>query len=236
MKRLKIICIPHAGGAASSYVSLKKLLDKYFDVYCIELPGRGKRFREKFCDSKDECIQDLYESTKKIIDDSPYVILGHSLGSWLAYDLCLKIESSNLPKPLHLFCSGNIAPPSYKKTKVTYTLDNEDFIKNVMKLGGIPDEVYKNDTLRDIFIPIIRADYKISDTYEREYPESKIKCNLTIFTGAHDKVTNKGIENWSSCTDKQCNFVKFEGGHFFIYEKPEAVAKAIFYNINYDAL
>lgn len=43
MKKVKLFCIPYAGGSASIYLRWKKYFKEQVEIYPIELAGRGKR-------------------------------------------------------------------------------------------------------------------------------------------------------------------------------------------------
>ncbi|MBC8063127.1 MAG: thioesterase [Clostridiaceae bacterium] len=98
-------------------------------------------------------------------------IYGHSMGSLLAYELYYKVSELNLRKPRHIFFSGYRAPSIIREKKNIHTLPNYDFMKKVMELGGTPDVIMNNQELLQVFLPILRSDFKILETYnykERE--------------------------------------------------------------------
>lgn len=47
MSKVRIFCIPYAGGSASIYNKWKKYVGSDFELILIELAGRGSRFNHK---------------------------------------------------------------------------------------------------------------------------------------------------------------------------------------------
>ncbi|MDR0268847.1 thioesterase domain-containing protein [Paenibacillus sp.] len=82
--------------------------------------------------------------------------------------------------------------------------------------------------LSSYFVPILRADYKIVENYNYTEKDKKIPCKMAIFYGADDQNTDENeLELWAEYTEKSCTLRRFPGGHFFINESAEEVAKAV---------
>ena len=156
-----LFCLPYAGGSETIYYKWKKHLHPSIQVVPIELKGRGKRFSEFFYESLEEAVDDIFENIKEKIVDDDFAIYGHSMGSLLAYELYYKIDELNFRKPKHIFFSGYKAPSIVREIENIYTLPNYDFMRKIMELGGTPEELMKNKELLQIFLPIIRSDFKI---------------------------------------------------------------------------
>ena len=45
MKKKNLFCIPYAGGSSIIYNSWHKFLDINFELFPVELAGRGKRYK-----------------------------------------------------------------------------------------------------------------------------------------------------------------------------------------------
>ncbi len=58
----------------------------------------------------------------------------------------------------------------------------------MIELGGTPEELSNNKELLDIFIPIIRNDFKILENYNYEKKEDKIECDVSILNGKQDSI------------------------------------------------
>ncbi len=209
-------CLPYAGGSEAIYYKWTKYLNPSIELSPIELKGRGKRYNEIFYETIDEAVEDILKNIKYRIIDNDYAIYGHSMGSLLAYELYYKIKKQKLRKPIHIFFSGYKAPNIIRKKENIYTLPDYDFIKKVIELGGTPEELSNNEELLDIFIPIIRNDFKILENYNYEKKEDKIECDVSILNGKQDSINLEEILAWEKHVGKGFKVYSFEGDHFFI--------------------
>lgn len=215
MKKIKLFCLPFAGGLSSIFYSWKNYLNKNIELFPCELAGRGKRFNEPYYQTFDIAIIDLLNVVKKEqIDKNPFMIFGHSLGGLLAFELACKIKELYDIEPIHLFISGT-NPPNKREDKILHNLPDKEFIEKILSLGGTPQETFNNKELRNYFLPILRADFKINETYQFISGKDSISCPITILNG-EDDIESEILLDWKKYTTHECNFYQFEGDHFFI--------------------
>lgn len=223
---IKLFCIPYAGGSAMCYLKWRKYLIQDIELRPLELSGRGYRIGSKLYDSFEEAVSDLLKIIERQITDEYYVILGHSLGALLAYELGQALCKDNYPTPLHMFFLGQIPPQHQKKLK-RYFLPDKKFIEEIVKFGGTPPEIFEDEELYSYFMPPLRADFKIHDTYCYK-PESKLNCDFSIITGNDDASVNKdNISGWKDLSAKCCKIYNVDGGHMFINENVAGVTDII---------
>ena len=215
--KARLFCIPYAGGSAAVFYMWKKYLHPDIELFPIELSGRGRRMRAPLYNNIGEAVDDIYETVKSYLDDAPYAIFGHSMGSCLAYELYHKISELNHQCAEHVFFSGRVSPCDDIEKENTYLLPDKDFIQQVFDLGGMSKEFLNNEILMNIFLPVLRADYKIIDTYEPIARMNRISCDISVLTGVRDRMTKSAdIKRWGAYTDNECFFYEFDEGHFFI--------------------
>lgn len=63
---------------------------------------------------------------------------------------------------------------------------DEQLLHAVMSYEGNTHEIIENRELLDLFLPIFRADYKISETHCHQEKKDKIACDITIINGYND--------------------------------------------------
>ncbi|WP_420574964.1 thioesterase II family protein [Kordia sp.] len=230
--KMQVFLLHFAGGNGYSYDFLKPYVQSHIEFIPLELPGRGKRFRENFINSKKEAILDYVSQIQTRRNKAiPYIIFGHSMGATLGLSVAFEMQKLN-DLPLKLVVSGNSGPgaPSVlgeKKKGKRYLMDDTDFKNELRELGGIPEEVLVNEELYTFFGPIMRSDFEILEK-DDIHIESKIKllCPVYAMMGAEeDQVVN--IENWKRYTIAQFDFEIFEGNHFFIHDHPKQVMSQI---------
>ena len=181
MSRIRLFCLPYAGSSAMFYYQWSKFLDKQIDLEPVELAGRGSRIDVPLYDSIYGAAQDVFRSIKDQIGDEPYAIFGHSMGSWIAFELYYELVRSGIQPPEHIFFSGNRAPHlNVKRNKLIYNLPENEFKNAILDMGGTPKEVFEDDTLKNIFVPLIRSDYKITEKYLYTARKSILACGVTI--------------------------------------------------------
>jgi surfactin synthase thioesterase subunit len=226
----KLFCIPYAGGSAAVYYSWKKHLPTSVEMVPIELAGRGNRLKEPFYESMKAAVGDVFSIIREEVgDNDEYAVLGHSMGSWIAFEVAQKIFSSpEIKKPCHLFFSGNYPPHYSLGTGTVHLLPEKDFQQEVMKIGGTPKIIFENEDLRKLFSPIIRADYKLLERYNGSANSSfPCDCDVTVLCGKDDNINERQALEWERYAGKRFSVCFFEGGHFFINEAPESVADCI---------
>lgn len=225
--KVKLFCIPHAGGSATVFNQWKRYLNPNIELCPIELSGRGARFGTGLYNTMEEAVEDVFSEIKKHSENIPYAILGHSMGSIITYEIYNRIQSIGYKLPVHIFISGRKAPHVENTKSMIHDLPDKEFIKEILDMGGTPLKVFQDKELMDIFLPIIRADYKIVEEYKYNKIQGKILCPMTIFNGKEDKIDIEHIEKWREYAGNGIDIINFEGGHFFIYEKIKEITKII---------
>ncbi|MBJ8054124.1 thioesterase [Bacillus cereus] len=227
MKKTKLFCFPHAGGSAFSYSKWKNYFNPHIEVVPIELAGRGYRIEESLYQSMEEAVNDVYNSIVKQLDNSPYILYGHSMGSLIAYELARKIQDSNNVLPEFLVLSGRNHPNS-KIKNIRHNLPDEQFKNEVIAMGGTSSKVFQSEELLEMFLPILRADFKIVETYIHDYNMKACDVDFLILNGKDDEFTTyEEVKKWVQYTNKMCTFHSFEGQHFFLHETIEEIVSII---------
>lgn len=230
--KINLFCFAYAGGSAAIYAKWGQFLHGSINLIPIELAGRGKRINEPFYNNIEEAIEDIYSKIETTIkNNEKYAFFGHSMGSLIAYRLVCKIIELGINNPIHVFFSGSNHPHMRNNSEILH-LSDEEFINRIIMLGGTPREVFEDKELRKIFLPILRADYKVIDTCESNTKAVKLSCNITVLTGTKDDlVTQEDLLNWKEYTYSMCNICQFEGDHFFINNYVEEIVRLINSNL-----
>lgn len=159
---ITLFCFPFAGGGASTYTSwIKKLKDK-ITVCPIQLPGREERIMEKPYTDMSELLRDLTDEIVIAIKGK-YALWGHSMGGKIAYELEKYLENKGYQAQC-IFASG-CRIPNIPEPNPIYHLKDEAFKRELERFGGTPKKVLENKELLDFFLPMLRADFTLADTY-----------------------------------------------------------------------
>ncbi|MBL6449598.1 thioesterase [Fulvivirga sp. 29W222] len=228
MSRLKLFAFPYAGGSSSIYNGLRPLLDDQIEFIPVELAGRGRRIGEDLYPDLNAAVDDLYKIVSPQIGFSQFAFFGHSMGSLLAHQLAKRLKEELGVSPSHIFFSGRGAlQMNIEKEKKYHQMSEQQFKDEVLLLGGTPPEFFQHPELLELFLPLLRNDFRIAETAPSIDGFNKEGVDITVFTGREDDHTEEQIAGWNDYTTGSCEIHTFEGGHFFIHQEMDAIARII---------
>ncbi|MGL4798882.1 MAG: thioesterase II family protein [Cellulosilyticaceae bacterium] len=226
MACMQLFCLPYAGGAATQLFAWQKILGDQVRVIPVELPGRGRRMGEALHTQFDDLLSEVASCVCSQLDGTPYAILGHSMGGMLAFELAKKLQREEKPVPEYLILSGTKLPSV--STEQYSTLSDDQFTQRIKALGGMSEEVLENEELMAFFLPIIRADFQVVETYSPKVLEEPLRCKVVLFQGDEDAYTKEdALSEWHKLVAEPLKIYTFSGGHFFINEKRSEVLETL---------
>jgi len=221
-----MFCFPFAGGGATIYHSWNNDILSDIELARVQLPGREARLREPLFNRLASLVDTLAGELIPWID-VPFAFYGHSMGALLAFELARELRRRHGLLPFHLFVSGYHAPQLTTSESPFSHLPNEEFIDRVRQYGGVPDLVSQNEEMMEIFLPILRADFEMTETYVYRQ-EAPLECPITAFGGLSDpKISFEKITAWSLHTSVRFSYHFFPGGHFFLHDSEPLVLKQV---------
>jgi surfactin synthase thioesterase subunit len=230
--KAKLFLLHFAGGNRYSYQFLAPLLAD-FDLTPLELPGRGRRAGEPLVRDFDIAAKDLLEQMRSTLrPEAPFLIYGHSMGAVLGLRLTAMLEKAGY-RPVCLIVSGNCGPGIDRHPPV-HSLEQEEFIQELLRLGGIPAEVFADAEIMEFFLPILRADFEIVDKSNFRPPDL-LNIPIHALMGTEDEHATM-ITNWQKYTRAAFSYLLLEGGHFFIHRHAKKIAEHIRAAYNQDIL
>jgi len=213
--KIRLFCFPFAGGGALAYRSWADELPPEIEVYAVLLPGRENRLRESPVFEMPPLIDALTDVLKPYMD-LPYAFFGHSLGALIGFELSRRLCISQHRVPDHLFVSGRQAPQISDTDPPLRYLPKQQFIQQLRRLNGTPEAVLEDEELIELFLPMLRADFTLLETYS--YVEDMpLPFSITAFGGRQDpKTTPEGLQDWEKQTSGDFSLHWFDGDHFFL--------------------
>lgn len=222
----RLFCFPYAGGAASIYRGWADKLPPDIEVYPVQLPGHGNRLGETPFKRIEPLVAAAADALAPYFEGS-FAFFGHSMGAIISFELARLLRREQRPTPAHLFISGRAAPHKIKKEYLTYNLPETEFIEELRRLKGTPQEVLDHPELMDMLSPILRADFEICETH-RPLPEPPLECPITAFAGLLDQdVSREQIEGWREYTNSSFTLRMFPGDHFFLHDSAPLMLQMI---------
>jgi medium-chain acyl-[acyl-carrier-protein] hydrolase len=159
--------------------------------------------------------------------DRPFAFFGHSMGALVSFELARHLHRTDQTEPAHLFLSGCQAPQLAHTRAVTYDLPESEFVEELRRLEGTPAEVLDNPELLQLMLPLLRADFAVSQTYN--YTEGlPLSCPLTIFGGLEDDaVTRETLSSWREHTTAAFSLRMLPGKHFFLHSSKDLLCEVV---------
>ena len=213
--RLRLFCFPYAGGAASAFCIWTGSLPREVEVCPIQFPGREGRLGEAPFSRLESLIEALVPAIRPYLD-RPYAFFGHSMGATIGFELAHQLCVQGNPGPLHLFVSGSRAPQVPSLDQPIHHLPDEEFIEKLRRFNGTPEAVLQNAELMWVFLPILRADLTLHETYVYTASEP-LACPVSAFGGLEDReVSHDDLNAWRELTRGEFILRMFPGDHFFL--------------------
>ncbi|GAA3301621.1 thioesterase [Dactylosporangium vinaceum] len=220
--RPRLLCFPHAGGAAAFYFPLAQHLAPRLAVSAVQYPGRHSRYREPLVDDIGVLADRICAALEADGDEEPYAFFGHSMGAVVAFEVARRLKT----EPVRLIVSGRRAPSRYRPGAV-HMRDDEGLVNELMKVGGTDPRFLADPELRAGILPIVRNDYRAVETYRSTDP-TPLTCPITALVGELDPQTSvDDAQAWVWHTTGGLNLRVFPGGHFYLNAWPEEVATEI---------
>jgi surfactin synthase thioesterase subunit len=208
---LRLICFPFAGGGATAFRTWPLGLPRDVEVLAYVPPGREGRTFEPLVDHAaglaDEAIDCLAPHL-----DAPHVLFGHSMGSIVAYEVAARTRSAGLRR---LVVAGHTLrrDPDHRPV---HALPDAEFVQEVRRLNGTPDDVLANEDIMPLLIPVLRSDIRVAETY-RPPDHAPLDCPISAYGGLADpSVSREDLEDWRGRTRAGFSARMLPGDHFFL--------------------
>lgn len=213
--QVRLFCFHYAGGGTLNFRNWADELFPRIEVYLIQLPGRERRLMESAFTRIEPLIQELKPAIIPYLKE-PFAFLGYSMGSLIAFELTRSLRRDSKVSPDHLFVCARRAPQIPATKKPIHKLSDPEFLQELRRLGGTPEEILANEELMAFLIPTLRADFAVLETYNY-YDELPLNCPITAFGGLEDTEANREeLAAWNLQTNADFNLHILPGDHFFL--------------------
>lgn len=214
-----IFVLSFAGGSSRSFSAWKDISS--FQLVYIDMPGKGTRENElllhHFSEMVDEGFAQIvdYLNSHKIAD---YCILGHSMGSYIAYQITKKMIKEKVKAPKCLFMSGSV-PPQFAEYQRIESIINDEclFLQYIVEFGLVTQKIAESHFFQKRYLPQIKSDYEAMLEY-RDNGDALDIPKVVFLNGKQDDLVNGHVEEWTKYFVKTPNYIWYEGSHFFILE------------------
>lgn len=220
--RMRLFCFHYAGATASIFRTWQDSLPGWLEVVAVQLPGRDYRFGEPLLEDAGPIAAELAQEIQPLLD-RPYVFFGHSMGALIAFDLAHELRRRGSRQPELFIASGRNAPKFLWRDAGIQALSDDVFIATVRDYNGTPEALLNEPSMRDLWLPRLRADLTISATYKYAQP-APLDCPLLVLHGTNDGlISDEGLRGWLTETRGPVRYVCYPGNHFFLHSDEQIV-------------
>ncbi|WP_338700465.1 alpha/beta fold hydrolase [Streptomyces sp. Q6] len=209
------VLAPFGGGSAYAVGDwLSDLRAPGERVLALQYPGRGPRSAEPHAT---DLMALARTAAEEIADhtEGPLVLVGHSLGAVLGYEIAHRLEL--LGKDVELVAVSAARPPDLQRLDpaVVLSMTRGDWIEELATGGNAGLGASPLADVADLAIPVLRADYLLLARY-RPGPPRPLDCPLLALGGTADPwVERPHLDAWRSWTTGPFAAAVLPGDHFY---------------------
>lgn len=223
--RHSVICFPYAGAGPLAFRDWPQAFGAETEVLAVRLPGREIRLDEP-------CLEDMAAVLPPLVAElTPWmarrpVLFGHSLGAAVAHAAADALTAAGTP-PRALVVSGRRAPHLPPRQPVPLPPGDDWLGRRLARLGGTPAEVLADAELMAMLLPILRADFALSERYQPQGP-APLPLPVLALTGEDDaEVAVAEVAAWQRVAGAGFTLRVLPGGHFFLNAHKRMIAEMI---------
>jgi surfactin synthase thioesterase subunit len=222
---VRLLCLPHAGGAADFYHPWSRVLHGRIQVLSVQYPGRRDRWREPVMDDVREVADAITAELLLDSDRRPVVLFGHSMGATVAFEVARRMEQAG-STPEVLVVSGR-QPPTVPARTFFHRLDDNRLIAELDRLNDGDSGLSGFPELQQMVLPVVRSDLRMIETYQF-VPGPELRSPIAAIIGSTDPlVTPEEMRGWAQMSTGGFAMSTLLGGHFYLSDGEGEVAARV---------
>lgn len=209
--RLRLVCFPHAGAPGMFFSPWTHALPAHVELVTVRYLPRAPE--ERLTDLAARVAREL-----TALPVRPSALFGHSMGAVVAYETARNWDAEGPGRPaLPLFVSGSPSPGDHRADDL-HLRSEDELVVVLRRLGGTAAEILDDPELRATWLPDIRRDFRLLDTYR--YTEGPpLNRPVIAMTGRDDpEAPLDSVRRWRAYTGSSFELCTFPGGHFYLVE------------------
>ena len=214
--RLRLVCVPYAGGGASVFRDLPDLLPPSIEVLTLQLPGREDRSGEDPPNDVHRLAKACAVALRPYLG-TPFAFYGHCAGALLANEVAHEVGRRFGTWPTRLVAGAQPAPGlPVAGRRTLHQLPDDGLLDVVAERGGLVDALFRRPELVDMFLRLLRSDFTLWETYRYE-SLGLLPCPVTTVRGRDDDLVDAGqTAQWAKHTSGGWTELEVDGGHYFV--------------------
>ncbi|MEU7010152.1 alpha/beta fold hydrolase [Streptomyces sp. NPDC046332] len=215
----RLVCFPHSGGSATTFRDWSSAVPGDCELLAVQYPGHADRIAEEPASSVAEIAAHVVTELLDL-DPVPCALFGHSLGALVAYETARGLQDRARPVR-NLFVSGAPAP-GRAGGGTTHLATDDDLWSGLRDLGGIDPVVAEDAELRELLLPVVRADITLNETYRADPQAEPLDCWIRCYRTTEDPlVDGERLAAWAEVGTGRFSARTWPGGHFGLVADPD---------------
>lgn len=229
----RLFLFPFAGGSAHSFHRLLEHLPPSWEIFGLQLPGRGARLSHALLHQFFPALEELMSHQAPLLD-RPSIFWGHSLGAIMAYEVARrwahgKPHPSGSSVPQALVISACVAPRYWPNARGN-TLrinDTKDLAVALRQYGDTFSDLLDDEEILEFLLPTAKADFDVIESYCYA-GRAELKVPILAFHGTQDRIVETAkVHDWAEETYGPFTARAFAGGHYFYREQEREVVTTL---------
>ncbi|MDE1477850.1 alpha/beta fold hydrolase [Xenorhabdus bovienii] len=225
-QRPHLVMFHHAGGNAASMSEFAKGFIDDFNVIQLEMPGRGRRRQESLLYHADQVIEDF---ASRIPTQGKIILLGHSLGAYIAYLMAAYCRVQSHQRQIILVAISN--SPIHCRQRFSYLNSGETTHQQLLQFAKfadqLPDWLRQDPLLLQQFLQVLEADLNVANSINPAQSAPLDNIPLLVIYGTNDPLLPTPPLRWQECTRQAFHLIKLPGGHFILSQQGPQIQKII---------
>jgi pyochelin biosynthetic protein PchC len=220
-----VVVFPHAGGSPRFFAPWSSSLPESFDLAGVTYPGRDALLDAPPAPGIPALAVDCASELAPLARSRPVLLFGHSMGAYAAFETARLLESAGCP--VAGLVAGGADAPSRGTAERWHLASDTELADHIGELDPKSRAVLAEPALARMFLPTIRADYRLVETYRAD-SWATVSCPTVVVSGDRDpEVTPDGIAQWTAHTPGGCRFRFARGGHFYLATDPSEIYRCL---------
>ncbi len=219
-----IFGVPSAGAGPTEYEDWPDVIGK--DII-FKKTAYQKSLTGPYIDEMSQAAEVVADSILSVAgrEDDIY-LFGHCMGATVAYETASLLLREYDIHIKALFVSAFISPDVPIEDGIS-DLDDDAFIEEIHGHGTFPEEFFIKKSLLKLFLPRIKADYRMIEGYV-DKDGFKLDCPIIGFFAEDDEeVRPEATEGWKNYTTASFERIYIPGDHYSYYKNQKNIIEGI---------
>jgi surfactin synthase thioesterase subunit len=227
-----VVALPYAGGAGRVFRPLRRYLPADCALALVDLPGHGRRMAAPCVRDADTVVRGMLSALDAWPADR-LVLLGYSLGGWLAYELAARLAEAGTPAAGLVVCGARAPHTGVGHPPVAHLPPGDTFLREAVAMGLAAPQMLELPDLADLFVAPLHADLTIvqSFRFRRRAP----LCTPTCVIGfdADWLAPEPALRAWGDLCQRPPLQLRVDGGHLAMHEREREFGEAVLAGIDH---